>query len=108
MLAFSMATHAFAQNQHEMNLQAQQAFAKADAQLNKVYQKLLVTLDDESKAKLKTAQKNWIVFRDTEADFHADNEARGGSLAPLIYSSTQTDLTKERTAALKKLLETDN
>ncbi|HEX8373177.1 MAG TPA: lysozyme inhibitor LprI family protein [Chthoniobacterales bacterium] len=95
----------FSQTQREMNEDAQKDFQKADAQLNKVYKQVLATADPESQEKLRVAQRNWIAFRDAEAAFEADREARGGSIAPLIYSGTQTALTKERTAALKALLE---
>ncbi|MEO7933993.1 MAG: lysozyme inhibitor LprI family protein [Chthoniobacterales bacterium] len=95
---------AFSQSQREMNLVAQRNFEKADTRLNKVYQKLLTQCDAEAREKLKTAQRAWVVFRDAEADYAADDEARGGSLASLIYSNTQTQLTQERTAHFQKLL----
>ena len=110
-LALLIATLAtgLSQTQREMNDDAQKDFQKADAQLNKVYKQVLATADAESQEKLKVAQRNWIAFRDAEAAFEAafeaDREARGGSIAPLIYSGTHTALTKGRTAALKALLE---
>ena len=105
--AFSLlvlTTSTFAQSQREMNLQAAADFAKADAALNKLYTKVLAALDDEGKKKLKVVQRAWVVFRDAEADLQADSEARGGSMAPLIYDGTRTTLTNERIKAFKEML----
>ena len=94
-----------AQSQNEMNAQAQDAFQKADDQLNVVYKKLLAAQpDDIAKAKLKKAQLDWIAFRDANADFAADAN-RGGSLAPLQYSSSQEATTKARIAELQGYLQ---
>jgi len=106
--AFSLlvlATSAFAQTQQEMNREAAADFAKADTALNKLYTKVLATLDDEGKKKLKAAQRAWVVFRDAEADLQADSGARGGSMAPMIYDGTRATLTNERIKALKEVLE---
>ena len=86
---------AFAQSQSEMNQDAARDAAKADVELNKAYKKLLGSLDDEGMKLLKEAQRAWIAFRDAEAKRSAD-EARGGSMAPMLYSGALTRLTKER------------
>ena len=93
-----------AQNQQEMNQQAAQDFDAADSSLNKVYKQLTSKLDKESQTKLKMAQRAWVQFRDSEAQFDADLEARGGSMAPLIYDGTRARLTKIRITELQKVL----
>ena len=98
------ATPALAQNQFEMNRQAEASFAKADAELNRVYAKVIATLDDESKPELKAAQRAWVAFRDAQATFEMNQEARGGSMAPMIYAGVRATLTKARIAQLKELL----
>ncbi len=95
---------ASAESQHEMNAGAAAEFAKADKELNEVYAKVLGLLDDGSKEKLKTSQRAWVAYRDAEADFSADAEARGGSMWPLIHEGTRARLTKERVKRLKELL----
>jgi uncharacterized protein YecT (DUF1311 family) len=45
-----------------------------------------------------------VAFRDAQADFEADLEARGGSIAPMIYDGSRTELTKERTKELQDLV----
>jgi uncharacterized protein YecT (DUF1311 family) len=93
-----------AQTQAAMNPQTRAEFVKADAELNKTYGALLTKLPDaESKQKLKEAQRAWLVFRDAEAAFVAD-QARGGSMAPTIRYGTMTELTQQRIKQLKTRL----
>jgi hypothetical protein len=61
-------------------------------------------LDDEGKEKLKLAQRAWVQFRDAQADFDADKEARGGSMPPLIYNGTRKTLTDARIKELQRVL----
>ena len=96
------------QTQSEMNEEAAQEFAKADADLNKTYKAVMSRMDDESRALLKASQKAWIVYRDAEAQFQSDLEARGGSIYPLTFLIHQTTLTEQRTAELKKILANTN
>lgn len=93
------------QTQAEMNQQAAADFEKADAQLNKIYKQVQAGLDAEGLAKLKTAQRAWLAFRDADADFQADAAARGGTMALCIYNGVRQQLTEERTAELKELLQ---
>jgi uncharacterized protein YecT (DUF1311 family) len=95
---------AAAQSQHEMNAAAAAEFAKADKELNEVYAKVLGVLDDGSKEKLKKSQRAWVAYRDAEADFSADAEARGGSMWPMIHEGTRARLTQERVKSLRELL----
>ncbi len=92
-----------AQNQHEMNQQAFEDFQKADAELNKTYNRLLAKLDDIGKQKLRAAQRAWVAFRDAQAEFEAD-DMRDGSAAPLLHSGSRARNTRDRTAALKEHL----
>jgi len=94
----------FAQSQNEMTQQAWAEFEKADKELNEVYQKVLKSMEDDiAKQKLIAAQKAWIKFRDAQAEVDADSE-RGGSLANQILAESETEMTKARTAQLKKYL----
>ena len=100
-LLFTAAQPAKAQSQNEMNQQAAAGYEKADAELNRVYKKLMAGLDKEAQAKLKAAQRAWIAFRDAQAEFDADDEARGGSMYPLIYYTALERFTRERIKQLK-------
>ena len=46
-------------------------YIQADKKLNETYKKLISKLDPEAKELLKKAQKAWIVYRDSNADFNA-------------------------------------
>ena len=73
----------------------------AQRELDVAYQSLLQHLDGEQKQKLRIAQRAWIRFRNTSAEFQA-SLAQGGTLAPLIKIGTLTEMTKARTSELKK------
>jgi len=91
-----------AQDQHTMNRQAEANFEKADAELNKTYRRFLADLKDpEAQAKLKAAQRAWIAFRDAQAEFEADQDARGGSMYPMLFYANCADLTRERIKQLR-------
>ena len=93
-----------AQSQQEMNQTAQREFAAADKALNQVYKQVLAAIDPEAQPKLKAAQRAWVQFRDADAEFHADLEARDGSMAPLVESGRKATLTKARVKELQQVL----
>ena len=94
---------AHAQTQAEMNSQAFAEFKKADAELNKVYAQVIAKLDAEGKEKLKVAQRAWVAFRDAQAEVDADG-SRGGSIVPLLRSTSMTESTQARTKQLRAFL----
>jgi uncharacterized protein YecT (DUF1311 family) len=106
-LLFCSSTLSPGQSQQEMNAGAAAEFAKADKELNEVYAKVIGVLDDEAKEMLKRSQRAWVVFRDAEAAFRADAEARGGSMWPLVHEGVRGKLTKERVKALREYLVED-
>jgi len=89
-----------AQSQFEMNQCAGKAYKAADAELNKVYQKLAAMLDEEEKAQLKTVETAWLKYRDANCEFVGD-QFKGGSIRPMIYAFCLADMTRNRTAELK-------
>ena len=76
-------------------------YQQAQRDLDSAYQGLLQNLNDVQKTKLRIAQRAWIRFRDTNADFMA-SLAEGETLVPLTKIATLTEITKERAAELKK------
>lgn len=78
-------------------------YIQADKKLNETYKKLISKLDPEAKELLKKAQKAWIVYRDSNADFNADS-MRGGSGQSLLHISTSTDMTIKREEELSSFL----
>jgi len=98
-----------ANTQLEMNSCANLSYKISDRNLNRVYKLVQEryranALMSES---LIDAQLAWIKFRDTTCKFET-NEYRGGSIAPLIYSTCLERITKERTAQLNQYLKGEN
>jgi uncharacterized protein YecT (DUF1311 family) len=98
-----------AQTQATMNACANQEFARADSELNKTYRAVLAKTakQPETAAKIKTAQKSWLVYRDAylEAMFPAaDKQTEYGSIYPMQLALLRSKLTRQQTAALKDLL----
>src|SRR5262249_28339619 len=76
---------------------------RAEEGMEAAYRKLLAKLDARGQAKLRAAQDAWLRFRSAEAEYQAD-EARDGTLAPLIAASVQADLTEARRKELERAL----
>ena len=93
-----------AQNQGEMNLTASKDFVDSDTKLNQVYAKMLATLDDEGKEKLRVSERAWLVYREAQAKFLADAVARGDSMSPQIYNECRVTLTQARITELKQVM----
>jgi uncharacterized protein YecT (DUF1311 family) len=96
----------FGQTQLEMNQEADKNYKKADKELNIVYNQILKEYKNDTKfiLKLKAAQNAWIKFRDAEMNalFPEENKHfQYGSVFPMCWSMTLTELTKERTKKLK-------
>lgn len=99
-LLLCFCNNSFSQTQAEMNATAYANYKKADAQLNKVYKQLMLTLDKNEKPLLIQAEKDWLKFRDSHCKFDASHY-EGGSIQPLIYSTCLEELTKKRIAEIK-------
>ncbi len=86
--------------QTEMNQCAAIDLAKADAQLNAAYKKLMPQLDASQKAEVKAIQLAWIKFKDLNCKFESSS-AEGGSMQPLLRDTCLTQLTEARTKVLQ-------
>jgi uncharacterized protein YecT (DUF1311 family) len=78
-------------------------YEAAQRELNSAYQILLQHLDVPQKEKLRFAQRSWLRFRTSNADFQA-SLVEGGTLSPLIRVATLTEMTNARVSELKKAL----
>ncbi len=78
--------------QMEMDYCANRAFAEADRKLNLLYRKLLASSDAKDRELLKTAERNWIAFRDSECAYETAG-SEGGSIHPMEYSNCLRDKT---------------
>ena len=75
------------------------AESQADAELNRLYQKIESKLSANPAAKhqFTVAQRAWIAFRDAECKFAASG-VEGGSVYPQVYGACIEDLTEARVA----------
>ena len=102
------------QTQTDMNVCAHLAFQIADEDLNAAY---AVAIDQAKRIDgfaaeggmvrpatteetLRTAQRAWIVYRDSACSVESDL-ALGGSMAPMLYAGCREALTLERTEHLR-------
>ena len=104
-LTFSMTT-AFSQSQAEMNLTAQAELEKVDAQLNKIYRKLISENDPESNKRLRETQRTWLKFVELHLQYVFPLEEGQnpqevyGSIYHLEYATLKTRLFTERVQQL--------
>ncbi|HEY4940237.1 MAG TPA: lysozyme inhibitor LprI family protein [Rhizomicrobium sp.] len=89
-----------AMSQNEMSACAEDAFARTDKVLNKVYQDTMKGLDDHGRDLLKTSERAWVSFRDAECAYQNESN-EGGSIYPMVYAGCQTTLTKDRIKQLQ-------
>lgn len=94
-----------ASTQFEMNQCARKEYEAADAELNKVYNRLAAKLEEEQRTQLKTAELAWIKYRDTNCDFEGAFY-KGGTIRPMVQSYCLARMSNERTAELKQQIET--
>lgn len=95
-----------AQTQGEMNEQACRNYKSADAELNRVYQKILrdYKADLTFIKKLKNAQRAWLVYRDAELAAVYPDTSPGvyGSVNPMCRCTELQHLTESRTEELRR------
>jgi len=94
-----------ASTQTDLNLCADQAYRKSDAELNAAYRTVTARLKDDQAtlAKLQSAQKAWLFFRDAECAFSSGGTT-GGSAYPMVLSQCLDKLTQTRTKVLRAYL----
>ncbi len=96
----------FAQTQSEMHKHASEAYKKADLELDRVYQKILVEYRTDSIFidRLINAQRIWKLYRDAEFEmkFPSENEhVEYGSVYPTCASEFLKEMTEVRLEHLK-------
>lgn len=100
-------------SQVETNTCAGSEFGRADADLNRVWKAIQVKYGDKPQflVKLKTAQRQWLAFRDAEMEAmfplapgqHAN--VQYGSVFPMCESQAKASLTRQRVEQLKVWLD---
>jgi len=90
-----------AQVQLELDYCADREFQAQDKKLNAVYQALLAGYDPKNKTLLKTAERNWLAYRDSECTLETAGSG-GGSIQPMEYSLCLADKTREHLKELQR------
>lgn len=88
---------AHATTQAAMTVCADQAYRKADAEMNTVYRQILGRLkDDRNGTELLVAtQKRWLAFREAECA-RSTSASTQGSIHSMLPSQCRADLTRKR------------
>ena len=99
-----------AKTQAQMNACANEEARRVDAELNRIYGKLVSKAEGNAAgvAKVKAAQRAWIAYRDgyIDAMYPAeDKQAEYGSVYPMDVDLLRAKLTRQQIAALKELLQ---
>jgi uncharacterized protein YecT (DUF1311 family) len=98
-----------AQTQAAMDQCAAQSLAAADKELNQVYQQVLAkyAANKAFVAKLRTAQKAWLAFRDAELEARypaSDKQTEYGSVYPMCADNELEAITRQRIQELRAWL----
>lgn len=93
-------------NQAELDQCAGRDFDAADDRLNALYKRLIAGYDADNAAKLKTAEKAWIAYRDAECDYET-NGTTGGTINPMVFTMCRTAKTNARIKDLNAQLHCD-
>jgi len=105
-LAVLCAAPTFAQTQVDMQDESCAKFKKADAELNKIYKKILTEYKGNTIfiEKLKKAQKAWLVYRDAhiESVYPEEDKSYYGSVYGMCNCGVKQELTEQRTRMLKQ------
>ena len=94
-----------ATSQMAMNVCADQAYRKTDAELNAVYSQINGRLkqDKEATKLLVNAQKAWLAFREAECTFSTSASVQG-SVYPMLVAQCRGGMTSKRIDELKTYL----
>jgi uncharacterized protein YecT (DUF1311 family) len=77
----------------------------ANAELNKVYAKLMTQQSDQaSKNQIKDLERTWMAYRDKECDFEIGPQAQGGSIWPLEMNTCLQSKTDARIREIRATL----
>jgi uncharacterized protein YecT (DUF1311 family) len=96
------------QTQPDLNRCLGDELRAADGELNAVYHQVLskFALNSDAVSRIKRAQRAWVAFRDAELDsLYPENAVASHSTLDTCRLLYQTELTRERTATLKKMLQ---
>ena len=112
LISFFITFPVLGQTQLDLNAKATADFQAADAEMNQVYTKILLLYKNDVPfiKSLRSAQRAWLVFRNAELDAlypvnpNEDRHLIYGSVYPMCYANSKTELTRARTEQLRAWL----
>lgn len=98
-----------AQSQRDLQVCADHQFTQGEAAMQRTYQRLLAKAksDPVAENKIRAAQRSWLAFRDAQLEAmypHEDKQGEYGSTYPMCALLQKTELTRQRTQMLSKML----
>lgn len=90
-------------SQVNLNETASEIYELWDKELNVLWSRLKETLSEEEMSELVTEEREWIAFKEAEAEA-AGSGLEGGSMYALIVSQKKAELTRERVYELAAYL----
>jgi uncharacterized protein YecT (DUF1311 family) len=106
-LAVDICFQADTGNQVAMNQCSAQRLQLAEKELSVTYQKMLDHFGPKKDKELQYSQQAWLKYRDAQCAFE-ESFAQGGSLAPMLLTDCQKDMTQKRTKRLKNIIQDFN
>jgi len=106
LLPFVVTVVVLAQTQGDLNQRACNEYKRADAELNKLYERILSEnrADTVFVRKMRAAQRAWVSYRDAhlESLYPAADKREYGSVHPMCHCMSLTEITKKRTNELRR------
>jgi len=90
--------------QLSMNICSFRNFIKTDLEVKKIRGEKLKSLPESCRAKFMKQENDWERSRDELCNKEADEEAKGGSMRPMIFTSCQAVATEKHTLKLKAII----
>ena len=95
-----------AQTQGEMNVAAQWLYTIWDTELNKLWSRLSISADRQTKENLLAEQRNWIDLKEEVTLLSIGSREENGSMYPLLQNSYLEEITKKgKTLLCRKFLQ---
>lgn len=90
--------------QLNMNICSFRNFIKEELEMKKVLEEKLESLPESCRTKLIKQQIDWERSRDERCNKKADEEAEGGSMRPMIFTSCQAKATESHISKLRAMV----
>lgn len=88
-------------SQREMTTCADRRLQRADAEMNRLYERQLQRLGEKNRNRLRQSHRAWLSYRDKTCVYEAGLREESGSLWPMQDALCRADLTTQRSRSLQ-------